>query len=129
MATSWRLEDLLNTLLGSTAMIPGASSVTANGPFVKYGVMPPAPAEQGPLSALFPDGATPTQQPFLSPGMTKGLNALSPLLVGAGLVAANSFGTGQPQAAPGLRGGTIQFARPSDAFYKLMLAEQRRQRW
>jgi hypothetical protein len=161
------LGDLINIMFGKNVMTPGASSTTASGPFVQYGVMPPAytvptpmPANavgpsaslsdlfqdygqdapsgaspsvsatppSGPLSALFPNGETPTQQDALSPGMTKGLNAALPLLLATGLVAANSFGTGQPPAMPGRPGGTMQFLRPSDAFAKLMMAQQQRRR-
>lgn len=161
------LGDLLNVLFGRTVMTPGPTSVTAQGPFAQYGMLPPtytsdnptpsnavapstdlsalfaqygerepsgsspdvsATPPQGPLDPFFPNGATPQQQDALSLGVRKGLNAAGPLLLGAGLVAANSFGTGQPFVDHGWRPGPMQFARPSDALAKLMMAQPPRQR-
>lgn len=121
----WGLGQLLNSLFGKEVMTPGPSTVSADGPFAQYGILPPNSADQGPLSKLFPDGATPTQRDLLPPWATQGLDAATPLLLLSGLAAANSFGTGQPPAFPSRPGGTMTFARPSDALAKLMMAQQR----
>jgi hypothetical protein len=107
-----------------SALFSGYGEAGPSGASPSVSATPP----QGPLSTFFPGGATPQQQNLMPDSMTNGLNAALPILLGAGLAAANSFGTGTPNFNPGWRPGPMQFARPSDAFAKLMMAQQQRRR-
>jgi hypothetical protein len=74
-----------------------------------------------------PQAIPPTvQEPFLSPGMTKGLDSLGPILAAAGLLYATQRGTGQRPAPVGRTGGgTMNWPMPSELLAKLTMANRR----
>ena len=74
-----------------------------------------------------PQAIPPTvQEPLLSPGMTKGLDSLGPILAAAGLLYATQRGTGQRPAPVGRTGGgTMNWPMPSENLAKLIMAQRR----
>lgn len=80
----------------------------------------------GALSQFFPDGNVPMQQDALSPGMTKGLNSLTPIMLAAGLLPLTQRGTGRRPVVPGhVGGGTMNWPMPSENLAKLIMAQRR----
>lgn len=80
----------------------------------------------GPLTGLFPGGDVPQRQDALSPGMTKGLDSLTPLLLAAGLLPLTQRGTGSRQIPQGrLSGGTMNWPMPSENLARLIMAQRR----
>lgn len=121
--------SFLRSLLGNTATgtTSGPSSVSAEAPFVRYGVMPPEAPSLGKLEPYFPGGATPSQpENLLSPGMTKGLNSITPILLAAGLLPLTQRGTGaSPQVVPGRLNAASPFLLPSEVLARLLAAQRR----
>ena len=105
---------------------PGATTVTSTAPFERYGMFSPETPPVGGLSKLFPNGETMTKPDMLSPGLAKGLDSLTPLLIAAGLMPLTQRGTGAPpQITPGRLNPASPFPMPSEVLARLMAAQRR----